>query len=567
MPSLAAIVERPRRWDVPFDAGMTEEQVARVLTHAPFRAMNPARFPRTMSLSEIIRNDTALRRYQPGEILVREGDYGTSAFLILSGQVRVVLAPGLPESLLGRRSRRRRTFWQVLSQAWANSKYPEIRRGGAASPDPRLGQRALTDQTVRVFLQDVPRVLDEHRTVTLGAGEIFGEMAALSRMPRTATVFAETEAELLEIRWQGFRDLMRYDEALRRHVERLYRERALETYLRSLPWFARLNDEALRAVMAATEFATFGDYDWSGEYKKLVAQGRAANEPVIAAEGDYPNGIVLVRAGFARVTQRFGAGERTLNYLGAGGVFGLAEVVHNWRNPNSTRPLQFSLRALGYTHVLVVPTPVLEEYVLPCVPASMLPRMVEEPRPPGGDSAWLDFLTDHRFLNGTAAMVIDLDRCTRCDDCVRACAATHDNNPRFLRHGPVHGRFMIANACMHCADPVCMIGCPTGAIHRNAFGGQVVINQATCIGCQICAVNCPYDAIRMVEIRDERGRIMVDAEFKPILKATKCDLCATQYVSPACERACPHDALVRINLNQPEFIARWQKRHHAGFFT
>ncbi|MDW8344191.1 MAG: cyclic nucleotide-binding domain-containing protein [Verrucomicrobiae bacterium] len=562
MPSFAAIVERPRRWDVPFDAGMTDEVVARVLTVPPFSAMNPARFPRTVALADIIRNDAALRRYRAGEIVVREGDYGTSAFLILSGQVRVVLAPGLPEAMLGRRSRRRRTFWQILSQAWANSKYPEIRRGGAASPDPRLGQRALSDQTVRVFLQDIPRVLNEHRTVTLGAGEIFGEMAALSRMPRTATVFAETEAELLEIRWQGFRDLMRYDEALRRHVEQLYRERALETYLRSLPLFAKLDDRALQAVMAATEFATFGEYDWSGEYKKLAAQGRAVNEPIIAAEGDYPNGIVLIRAGFARVTQRFGDGERTLNYLGAGGMFGLAEVAHNWRHPDQTRPLQFSLRALGYTHVLLVPTRVLEQVVLPAVPASSLPALVEEPQPVGGDGAWLDFLADNRFLNGTAAMVIDLDRCTRCDDCVRACAATHDNNPRFLRHGPIHGRWMIANACMHCADPVCMIGCPTGAIHRNAFGGQVVINQATCIGCQICALNCPYDAIRMVEIRDEQGRIMVDAEFKPILKATKCDLCATQYVSPACERACPHDALVRINLNRPEPLLEWTHRHH-----
>jgi ferredoxin len=51
----------------------------------------------------------------------------------------------------------------------------------------------------------------------------------------------------------------------------------------------------------------------------------------------------------------------------------------------------------------------------------------------------LEFLTENRFFNGTATMVIDLDRCTRCDDCVRACASTHDNNPRFLRHGPSAG--------------------------------------------------------------------------------------------------------------------------------
>ena len=60
---------------------------------------------------------------------------------------------------------------------------------------------------------------------------------------------------------------------------------------------------------------------------------------------------------------------------------------------------------------------------------------------------------------------------------------------------------MVANACMHCVDPVCMIGCPTGAIHRESIEGQVVINDRTCVGCATCANSCPYDNIQMVEIR------------------------------------------------------------------
>jgi len=172
----------------------------------------------------------------------------------------------------------------------------------------------------------------------------------------------------------------------------------------------------------------------------------------------------------------------------------------------------------------------------------------------------LEFLTENRFFNGTATMTIDLDRCTRCDDCVRACASTHNNNPRFLRHGLVSGNIMVANACMHCGDPVCMIGCPTGAIHRDAFEGQVIINPATCIGCKACFTNCPYDAIRMVEVRDEKGVIMVDQEMKPIIKATKCDLCVEQMGGPACERACPHGALARMNLNDLDAFAKWLKR-------
>jgi len=231
------------------------------------------------------------------------------------------------------------------------------------------------------------------------------------------------------------------------------------------------------------------------------------------------------------------------------------------------------LRAIGYTHVLIVPTRVMEEIVLPSLPANELPPAVEPAIEPGElteaatavqreavSAETLEFLTANRFFNGTATMVIDLDRCTRCDDCVRACASTHDNNPRFLRHGPASGRLMVANACMHCADPVCMIGCPTGAIHRESFAGQVIINPVTCIGCKACFNNCPYEAIRMVDIRDERGAFVVDQELKPISKATKCDLCVENRGGPACERACPHGALARINLNNLDALSRWLKR-------
>ena len=298
---------------------------------------------------------------------------------------------------------------------------------------------------------------------------------------------------------------------------------------------------------------------------------RPEKEPVIVGEGDYPNGIVLLRAGFARVSQKFGGGERTLNYIGAGQIFGLNEIAHNWRNKDAAVNFQFSLRAIGYTHLLVVPTRVMEEIVLPSLPKNELPPPVDKieddfdlTAPQTGarekvGAEILEFLTENRFFNGTASMVIDLDRCTRCDDCVRACASTHDNNPRFLRHGPSTGRLMIANACMHCADPVCMIGCPTGAIHRESFAGQVVINPTTCIGCKSCFTNCPYDAIRMVEARDERGEFLVDQEMKPIAKATKCDLCVENHGGPACERACPHGALERMNLNNLDALSKWLK--------
>lgn len=573
MPDAPTILERPQRWDAAFDANMTEEDVNRLLFTAPFSAMDAEKFPKRTPLREIIRNDMRILKFRKGEIIMRQGDYGTSAFLILQGAARVVLKPDLAPSLLGRQAAGKKGVFRTLAQLWNRSRPPEVLPRSILGQSSGVSARQNENET-RVFLQDVPRILDQHRTAQMTAGEFFGEIAALSRMARTSTIFADSDdAELLEIRWQGLRDLMKSDDALRTHINKIYRERALASYLRATPLFKNLSKEQLDRVAETVEFATYGDYDWSGEYKRLAQSGsvRPEKEPVIVSQGDYPNGIVLLRAGFARVSQKFGGGERTLNYIGAGQIFGLNEIAHNWSNKESAVNMQFSLRAIGYTHLLIVPTRVMEEIVLPSLPKNELPpplvKVDDDLDSPPPEIATrekvgaeiLEFLTENRFFNGTATMVIDLDRCTRCDDCVRACASTHDNNPRFLRHGPTAGRLMIANACMHCADPVCMIGCPTGAIHRESFAGQVVINPATCIGCKSCFTNCPYDAIRMVEARDERGEFLVDQEMKPIAKATKCDLCVENHGGPSCERACPHGALTRMNLNNLDSLSKWLK--------
>ncbi|MBT7130891.1 MAG: 4Fe-4S dicluster domain-containing protein, partial [Planctomycetes bacterium] len=122
-----------------------------------------------------------------------------------------------------------------------------------------------------------------------------------------------------------------------------------------------------------------------------------------------------------------------------------------------------------------------------------------------------------------------------------------------------HAQLMVASACMHCCDPVCLAGCPTGAIHRERSSGNVIIQESTCIGCATCVESCPYDNIRTVEIRDSVGRPIIDTTSgNPILKATKCDLCIDQPSGPACVNACPHDALHRVNFGDRDLsTALW----------
>src|SRR4051812_42516179 len=272
---------------------------------------------------------------------------------------------------------------------------------------------------------------------------------------------------------------MRRTPAIRVHIEEAYRENSLQVHLRETPLLKDLPGPALDEMATATVFESYGNFDWHSDFgaqRNGDAAARLAAEPLIAAEGDRADGLLLIRSGFAQLTQRQGHGHRTIAYLGKGQVYGLVEMAEAVTH-SADVTWDCSLRAVGYVDVLRIPADVVRRAVLPHCDSkgfvSKVKRAESATTPIRGehaaarsvdiDSGLLDFLADHRFLNGTETMLINLDRCTRCDDCVRACAATHDNNPRFIRQGPTHDHIMVANACMHCVDPVCMIGCPTGA--------------------------------------------------------------------------------------------------------
>ncbi len=565
-------IRRPERWSVPFSADMGDADVDRMLAIPPFSQLDPENFRGKITLRGLLQNDARIVRCQPGDIIVREGDWGNTAFFVISGSVRVELEPpgrGLPDRILGRSEPKRKNIFQAIAQLWTRPRYPEVRDAENYRTDPQLGLRGTGQQT-QIYLQDLSVVLDNFRTATIGAGQFFGELSALGRTPRTATVFAYDNAELLEIRWQGLRDLMRRDQKLQAAIDQVFRDRALSSFLQNTPLFAHLNEGEMAELVAEAQFEMHGTYDWAVPFKRLVKQGATTgveHEPLIAQEGDYPNGVILIRSGLARLSHSFHYGHRTVGYLTAGQIYGFDEIEEGWRKSQSV-PFKYSLRAIGNTAVVTIATPLIERYLIErgdAAPGRGGPKMPVSQSATADTSRispdFVEFLVQNRFVNGTATMLIDLDRCTRCDDCVRACAAAHENNPRFLRQGPIHGHVMVANACMHCVDPVCMIECPTGAIHRDLHQGQVVINDRTCIGCGACAGNCPYDAIRMVEVRGGDGRFIRDAaEHMPLVKATKCDLCVDQLGGPACQRACPHDALVRIDMHNVEALATWHNR-------
>ena len=522
---------------------MTDADVKMLMARPEIRSIDAGAFPNTLPLDGIVRYDMRVNRYRAGDIVVREGDYGNSAFLVLQGELVIAGSPGIPAEQLGRIQTHREGTFRRVANLWRNSWVPEVRdvdRYGR-----RTGDQGSQTRKRGAYLQDVPAIMRDQDTITLNEGTLFGELAALGRVPRSSTIFAERPAIVMEIRWQGLRDIMKFDHEWRRKINDLYRGAALRSYLRQIDILSGVSNEQFSAIAKHCLFETYGTFDWSATFRR----GKP-DEPIIASEGDYPDGLLVIRAGFARVSMRYGKGRRTLTYLGAGDMYGLDELYQAWENPNATNlQLRYTISALGYVDVIRIPVTVLEEHVFPTI---------KEPDDPStgalqrnvAEDALMEWALDKRYMNGTQSMVIDMDKCIRCDDCVRACAATHGGNPRFRREGPIFDHWMVANACMHCKDPVCMIGCPTGAIHRSIEGGTVLINDDTCIGCATCAHSCPYNNIVMVSIRNRQGVAVIDTaeSGQPIQKATKCDLCAGRPGGPACVRACPHDALSRVDF-------------------
>ena len=75
-----------------------------------------------------------------------------------------------------------------------------------------------------------------------------------------------------------------------------------------------------------------------------------------------------------------------------------------------------------------------------------------------------------------------------------------------------------------------MVGCPVGSIRRR--GSMEIIIEDWCIGCGLCARNCPYGNLNLHPFGERK-------------KATGCDLCM-EHAEPSCVYACPHDAAHRV---------------------
>jgi Fe-S-cluster-containing hydrogenase component 2 len=182
-----------------------------------------------------------------------------------------------------------------------------------------------------------------------------------------------------------------------------------------------------------------------------------------------------------------------------------------------------------------------------------------ESQPEAGDL--ISFLMQQGLGEATDVLLIDEALCIGCDNCEKACAETHGGTSRLDRAaGPSYAQVHVPTSCRHCEDPHCMKDCPPDAI-RRAPNGEVYI-QESCIGCGNCERNCPYDVIQMASAKEDAPNLLSwlvtgsgpapgerqAVDDKSAAKtAVKCDMCKDLSGGPACVRACPTGAALRIS--------------------
>ncbi|MCW9034957.1 MAG: 4Fe-4S dicluster domain-containing protein [Rhodospirillales bacterium] len=125
---------------------------------------------------------------------------------------------------------------------------------------------------------------------------------------------------------------------------------------------------------------------------------------------------------------------------------------------------------------------------------------------------------------------IDPGKCTACKQCEMACSYEESGtfNPAKSRIKVFvfdeQARF-VPYTCTQCADAWCQKACPVDAINVNGDTGAKVVNAATCVGCKVCTIACPFGTVNYNQATG---------------KVSKCDLCGGD---PACVSACPTGAI------------------------
>jgi molybdopterin-containing oxidoreductase family iron-sulfur binding subunit len=331
-----------------------------------------------------------------------------------------------------------------------------------------------------------------------------------------------------------------------------------------------------------------------GEHGQVVSdvvelryRGHAVRGPIFAVAG-HPDDCVTVHLGYGRLRAgRLGTGAgfnayaiRTSEALWHGDGLELAGVGE-----------RYSLACTQYHHLMegrdMIRAVTRDEFMRD--PASVREGDETPPR------TITLYPADHKYDGYKWGMAIDINACTGCNACVVGCQA-ENNIPIVGKDQVLRGRemhwirvdtyhrgpatqpetYFQPVPCMHCEDAPCEVVCPVGAtVHSHEGLNDMVYNR--CVGTRYCSNNCPYKVRRFnfflyqdwntpslklarnpdVSIRSrgvmEKCTYCVQRINEAKITSEKEDRAVRDgEIKTACQQACPSDAIVFGNLNDPK---------------
>jgi cGMP-dependent protein kinase 2 len=401
-------------------------------------------------------------------------------------------------------------------------------------------------------------------TVPIAQGSIVGEVGLISGRKRGATVRAATGAIVVEIPRNAALKLMSTVPAAKREITRISTERQLLQMLGS-----GVTQDDLAEVLETAEIV-----------------GVKAGETIIK-EGEESYDIFVIRQGSMVVEKDIGGKPVFLSYLPAGSYVGEMALIDGGRRTATVRAaIKSEVIKLGgdaFRALLKDKPDLLGRFKRDMASRHELTSFIEDRKDGFGGvidlySSVAGFLVENGIGEATDLLLIDEKLCVGCDNCEKACADAHEGLSRLNREaGKTFAHLHVPTSCRHCEHPHCMADCPPNAIHRGP-DGEVFIDD-TCIGCGNCQRNCPYGVIRMDKVPPKKPNLLawLFAGFGPgpgeppkkwtekrvsadtPKKAIKCDMCSGIEGGPACVRACPTGAAIRVAPEEFLTVARMDR--------
>jgi len=393
---------------------------------------------------------------------------------------------------------------------------------------------------------------DPSITVPIEQGSIFGEVGLISGRRRGATIRAAEPLVTIELSRNAALKLIATVPSAGRAISQITVERQLLQMFRS-----GLTREDVAELVQTAEIEN-------------VPAGK-----VLIEEGADDKDIYIIRRGSMIVEKEIGGHPVFLSYLPAGSYVGEMAVIDGSKRTATVKAAIKAevVRFPGEAFMRVLDKkPELRSKLLEEMKGRReVNAFVEARKDSFGSAADMysetaQFLVDNGIGEATDVLLIDETLCVACDNCEKACADSHEGLSRLDREaGKTYAHLHVPTSCRHCEHPHCMADCPPNAIQRGP-DGEVFIDD-TCIGCGNCQRNCPYGVIRMDAKPPKKPGLFQWLFFgrgpgpgepsyswrkahtdpaKP-KQAIKCDMCAGIEGGPACVRACPTGAAIRVS--------------------